>query len=261
MDEDNPLRGDPRSGSSIRGMRPGRKAGSVATFRSALERDLYVLLEFDSAVESYRPQPFAIRYTDNAVERRYTPDTLIRFAADCLPPVVAEVKYRDFLVAPAHKRDLRRLCRAAVDYTRASGDRFRILTEREIRQPVLESARFLSRFVALNPQTALQRELISVVEKKPGTAVRDILGHRALREFSRSDALQAIWHLVATCVMWTSLTERLTLASRLRTVPTIEDETSRMPITAAIYPRVFNRPVALVRRHLSEPFSRRWAAP
>ena len=46
-------------------------------YESVLERDFYMLLEFDKDVLSYHEQPFRIYYELLGKQTRYTPDALV----------------------------------------------------------------------------------------------------------------------------------------------------------------------------------------
>ncbi len=49
-------------------------------FESVLERDFYMMLEFDNDVASYTEQPVSINYTyKDGSKRKYTPDCLVRY--------------------------------------------------------------------------------------------------------------------------------------------------------------------------------------
>lgn len=49
-------------------------------FESVLERDFYMLLEFDKDVISYEEQPITINYKyKDGSKRKYTPDCLVKY--------------------------------------------------------------------------------------------------------------------------------------------------------------------------------------
>ncbi|MDQ3818146.1 MAG: Tn7 transposase TnsA N-terminal domain-containing protein, partial [Acidobacteriota bacterium] len=147
-----PVRKIPLSGRSLTGRvaRPGDDGS--AEFESSLERDLYSLLVFDKRrYAGFEVQPVRIAFTDNQGRiRTYTPDVLIYFIADPVtghrpPPVLAEVKYRNDLFEQWKK--LKPKFKAARAFSREQGwQRFRILTEVEIRTPYLANVKFLRGF-------------------------------------------------------------------------------------------------------------------
>lgn len=117
-----------------------------AAFESSLERDWLIVLDFDSTVVEVREQPFTLTYDSPNGLRKYTPDVMARFAikGNQNDTVVYEVKPRDELRANWNLYKNR--FQAAARYCKHFGWRFRVVTEREIRTPVLENAKFLRRY-------------------------------------------------------------------------------------------------------------------
>lgn len=65
--------------------------GMSVKFESSLERDFLHLVAFETGVVSVVSQPMTIAFLDDGIERRYTPDFLVR-RADRRPELV-EIKY------------------------------------------------------------------------------------------------------------------------------------------------------------------------
>src|SRR5579859_6676456 len=116
-------------------------------YESSLERDFMLLVQFDPAIDTYTPQPLTLRYRGlDGETHRYTPDGLIHWRQDRpihhdSRPILVEIKYRQAF--SGEWRNWRRKARAAHEYALDRGWMFCIYTEREIRTPVLENARFL----------------------------------------------------------------------------------------------------------------------
>jgi TnsA endonuclease N terminal len=142
-----PVRIISRNSRSLTGKVIDFRRQSAVAFESALERDLYVLLDFDAAVAQFEEQPVTIPYRDPAgVSRTYTPDVLVYYHVGLTDqqdrqPVLYEVKYRDDL--RANWGDYKPKFKAARRYAREQGWAFRLITEREIRTPYLKNAKFL----------------------------------------------------------------------------------------------------------------------
>ena len=85
-------------------MTGAHKTPGNGAFESALERDLFVLLEFDRRVIAWHPQPFTIPVpkSDGRRASRYTPDVAVEYSAAPNGKTLArvelcEVKYRQEL--------------------------------------------------------------------------------------------------------------------------------------------------------------------
>src|SRR5450755_2330289 len=59
---------------SLTGLYKSRKMQRVVPYESALERDLFMHLEWDLAVESYHAQPLRILYRHDDFKRAHVPD-------------------------------------------------------------------------------------------------------------------------------------------------------------------------------------------
>jgi len=140
----------PKNYRNVTGRFASAKNPNSIGFESTLEKDFFLLLEFDRRVESFEEQPVTIAYC--GLEGRvchYTPDVLVRYRTALAGepdwrPVLYEVKYRNDL--REHGVEYRPKFKAARGYARDRGWRFRVVTEREIRTPRLSNIRFLLRY-------------------------------------------------------------------------------------------------------------------
>ncbi|MCB1535006.1 MAG: Tn7 transposase TnsA N-terminal domain-containing protein [Rhodoblastus sp.] len=110
-------------------------------YESALEGELIEQIAFCPVLKDLITQP-VIRYTKKGVERRYTPDVLADFGGRRPRRFVIEVKRDEELRAAdarlTEKLEIGRL------WCAQNGARFRIMTERHIRTPLLANARLLT---------------------------------------------------------------------------------------------------------------------
>ena len=67
------------------------KNNNQIAFESVMERDLFMILEFDDNVLKYEEQPIRVYYPYNNKTRRYTPDVLITYKDNSQKLI--EVKY------------------------------------------------------------------------------------------------------------------------------------------------------------------------
>jgi len=191
----------------------------MTAFESSLERDFLLLLDFDPDVEFYEEQPVRIVYhDDNGRRRTYTPDVFVRYRPESLPatyakPLLCEVKYREDL--RQHWTAYRPKFRAAQRYARQHGWRFRLVTERHVRTPYLDNAKFLRSYRALpvhdQHRCQLLATLLGLRETDPVTLLAAVSQDR----WHQAQLLSTLWQLVATRQVHTDLSQPLTMRSRL----------------------------------------------
>lgn len=203
----------------------GREGYSSQQFESALERDLLDLLAFDSNVECCESQPIRLYYEgDDGEERPYTPDFLILYRRDILPAkdmphVLAEVKYREEYREKYH--ELKQRFRAAQRYAAEQGWRFCVFTEREIRTPYLDNARFLRPYRDHAPDPLREHDLLERLASLKDATPTELLQAFAADALERARYLAVLWKLVSEFRIQSDLTEKITMQSRLQ--PCLED--------------------------------------
>jgi len=217
-----PVRSIPKNGRSLTGRVIDRRRHVAIAFESALERDFYVLLEFDPEVTQFEEQPVTVPYRDPmGVSRTYTPDVLVHYQPERTdsgdaPAVLYEVKYRDDL--RAHWRDYKPKFKAARHYARLQGWRFRLITEREIRTPYLKNAKFLrpyrDRPVDSGDCQCVLAKLGALGEADP----EGLLTTLSTERWERARLLPVLWHLIAVRRAGADLSVPLTMRSRLWSV-------------------------------------------
>lgn len=164
-------------------------------FESTLERDLMYLLRFDPNVEHFAAQPVKIQFQDESGRNRsYTPDILIHYRSG-ITPVLGEVKYREDL----HKNieELRPKIKAASQYAKAQGWRFKIFTDRDIRTPYLINAKFLLPYLNATPEPAAIQKVLDGLSGYPNKEVGSLLNSLCPDLQVKGELLPVIWHLIA----------------------------------------------------------------
>ena len=190
-------------------------------YESALERDFMLLLKFDPAVDIYTPQPLTFKYrgTDDQFHN-YTPDGLIEWRADLQVhdprPVLVEVKYREAFRGDWRAWHVR--SRAASNYAQGKGWIYKIFTEREIRTPFLDNARFLLpyRRRASSPQIEawILDKLNDIKETTPQALIETLYQDR----WNQAGLIPVVWRLLAERSIGCDLAEPLTMQSPLWTL-------------------------------------------
>lgn len=187
-----PVRRIPRSYHNVTGRKAGALGSRAIAVESTLERDFVTLALFDPAVLSIEEQPLTIPLPPPA--RRYTPDFLVRYRDGTADLV--EVKREQELNERAAELETKFV--AARTYAHSRGWRFRVVTEREIRVPRLENARFLFPFRRRRINPGLLARLIIAAERAGIQRLGELL-HRAFPDQGEHPhALPALWHLLAT---------------------------------------------------------------
>jgi hypothetical protein len=187
-------------------------------YESTLERDFMLLMQFDPAVDIYTPQPLTIDYLDTAGSaRRYTPDGLIEWRSDRPVhdprPILVEIKYREAF--KGEWRAWRERARVARNYAGEQGWLFHVYTEREIRTPALENARFLLPYLrrASVPETEhwLLEQLTELAESTP----RELVSSSYRDKWNQAALLPVLWRLLAERSIGFDLTKPLTMQSAI----------------------------------------------
>lgn len=202
------------------GLIASRKNGRMTGFESSLERDFLLLLDFDPKVARYEEQPVRIEYADATGHRcTYTPDVLVYYhdgpaASADTRPLLCEVKYRDDLFAKW--KEYKPKFRAGRAHAREQGWRFQIVTEREVRTPYLDNAKFLRPYRSIEADENDMRLLLDTLrgmgEANPESVIAVIHQDR----MRRAELLTVLWRLLADGQITADLSQPLTMLTRIR---------------------------------------------
>ncbi len=210
----------PTNRRSLTGFVASRRDGRMVASESSLERDLLVLLDFAPSVERYEEQPVRIEYRDARGRRHtYVPDVLVHFRQDIVQeqpttPLLYEVKYRKDL--SENWQEIKPKVRAGRAYARGRGWRFKLITEREIRTPYLQSVKFLRQYRRLQPDDAERRLLLDRLRETGESDPERLLMSISSEPVRRAELLPALWHMVAAGDIYADLDEPLTMRSPIR---------------------------------------------
>jgi len=168
---------------------------------SSLERDFYILLDFDLNVDKYVEQPLSIEYRDaDGRERTYTPDVLIYYRNDIVPvrsmkPALCEVKHRRDLFE--NWRKYKPKVRAGRAHARERGWEFKIITECEVRTAYLENAKFLRQYRTLPTNWDHANRLLETMRELRETDSESLLVAVASDRWQQAEMLPMLWQLIA----------------------------------------------------------------
>ena len=212
-----PVRKIPKSYRSVTGIVSDSVSDMGYSFESTLERDFFLLLKFDKSVQSFEEQPLQINWTDKAGKpRRYTPDARADYV-DNRPPTIFEVKYRSDL--KKNWNDLKPKFKAAIIHCRSHGMHFKIITEQEIRTPLLKNVRFLTHYqnLLLNQHlTEYHNRIINLIEQLSQTTPSNLLHKLTKDEWEQAAIMPVLWYLIANGEIEANLTEPLGMESEIR---------------------------------------------
>lgn len=189
--------------------------GHVAGFESSLERDWLICLDFDPDVEAILEQPFSLNYQLDGREFRYTPDVLAQYRerGGRVPVVVFEVKPYDELRLEFAK--YRQRFKQMIRYCRDREWRFKIVTERDIRTPYLDNAKFLRKYRRLATQELYKEQLLYSLKALGPTTPQALLAMAYLHVEKRMAALPELWRMVARREVNAELEKPLTMHSTI----------------------------------------------
>jgi len=187
--------------------------GGAASFESSLERDWLICLDFDPDVQMVVEQPFTLSYVADGVQRRYTPDVLAQFSEqDGLASVIVyEVKPIDEL--RAQWQTYKRRFRETVAFCRQRDWRFKIVTEKHIRTPYLQNAKFLRKYRNYAAQTMYRDQMLYSLRLLGEATPQSLLALSYRDEEKRMAALTELWRMVAAGELRADLNKPLTMQS------------------------------------------------
>jgi TnsA endonuclease-like protein len=193
--------------SHITGFQP-LKTGT-AEHESTLERDFVTLTAFVHPTAVITSQPVTLAFTDRAVRRRYTPDFLVRQASAGANELI-EVKYECDL----HENwaTLKPGFEAAQRWAEENHAAFRVLTDCDIRGPVLQNAKRLLPLRA----APLDTRMAMLALTQAHAMQRPTFGALLATLPDRASALATMWRLIARGALCVDLSVPITFHSELR---------------------------------------------
>ncbi len=206
-----------RIGTSRRAL-TGRVAlgdSQAVDFESSLERDWLEQLDFDPRVVELQVQPFSLEHEVEGRKRKYTPDVLAVWQHGSVrETIVYEVKFRDDL--RNGWLDYRPRFVAATRYCRERGWRFKIMTERRIRTPMLSAVKFLRPYRRIEDHAVFRERLMAGLRDMGPTTVAQLLEATLDSKQERLQALPSLWKLVANFNVEVDFGKPLSMRTQVR---------------------------------------------
>lgn len=187
-------------------------------YESALERDFMLLLNFDPSVDVYTPQPLTIKYQGSDGQwHRYTPDGLVEWRKDLRPhdvrPLLVEIKYRDAFEGAW--RAWRARIRAARNFAEERGWQFAVVTERDIRNPFLDNARFLLPYLQRPGSPQVEQWVLDKLVELGESTPQELIASLYQDRWNQAALIPVVWRLLAERSIGCDLTQPLTMQSNV----------------------------------------------
>lgn len=221
-----PIREITASNFGIKSSFASDKNPTMLQAESLLEHDFLTLLEWDSRVAKYGTQPFTVDWVDvDGGQRQYTPDVLVTYHVLAkqrephLRPLVFEVKMAEEL--RREWENLRPKFKAAVAALRPLGVGFKIVTERHIRTPMLDNARFLLTYKTMRyincsaREMEMQAEIRQAMKEIRESTPKALLSMLAVSDVEKVRYIPWIWWLMNVGIIKADFSQRLTMMSKI----------------------------------------------
>lgn len=173
-----------------------------------------IALDFDPRCVGLLEQPFTLTYEHAGRAHRYTPDLKAVFRDLSRQWVeVYEVKPAKQLVEDWASWKPR--FRAARRYCKEQGWTFHLISERDIRTPYVENAKFLRQYRDVQGIGAQRLALTTTLEKLVVTTPQILVMATWASTEKRLEAVRELWRLVALGVIHAALDQPLTMSSSI----------------------------------------------
>ncbi|MFW2353361.1 Tn7 transposase TnsA N-terminal domain-containing protein [Aliarcobacter butzleri] len=181
-------------------------------FESVLERDFYMLLEFDENVISYAEQPITINYEyKDGSKRRYTPDCLITYKDGTQR--YYEVKYINEIRNDSELRE-------KLDFLKSyfydeNTLKFDIFTDEEIGKIYLDNLKFLYKFAFISQDNEKIVKINKILNEVDKTSVKELLNVLSNNQMEQMKWLPYVWRYVFENIKVVNLYKKFTMNTEL----------------------------------------------
>lgn len=181
-------------------------------FESVLERDFYMLLEFDENVVSYAEQPITINYEyKDGSKRRYTPDCLITYKDGT--ERYYELKYINEIRNDSELREKLDFLKSYFydEYTL----KFDIFTDEEIGKIYLDNLKFLYKFAFIPQDNEKIVKINKILNEVDKISIKELLNVLSDNQMEQMKWLPYIWRYVFENIKVVNPYEKFTMNTEL----------------------------------------------
>lgn len=183
-------------------------------FESSLERDFFLLLEMDEAVQSYEEQPMRLSYFYAKKTVYYTPDCIIHYVDENKPSCIVEIKPSK--VIKDKKVFLKQKFEQIEQYLYENDMDFKLITEYDIRTQRLENSKFIYGFAEVQDNQIYMDKIIDIVKKAKKVSFSDLQNLCSDDKYVQASYTPYIWHLIYKNVLDINMDEAISNNSIIR---------------------------------------------
>jgi TnsA-like endonuclease N terminal len=186
------------------------KNNKQISFESVLERDFFMLLEFDKDVVSYIDQPFRIFYELSNIKTRYTPDVLVTYVDNTQK--VFEVKYQNEIDSDIQLQHKLSILKDVIWQQKSL--LFDTFTDKGIDSTFIDNAKFLYKFAFLPKNHNLTSKIKEILsDNKMGISVQNILKTISTNKYEYLPLIPYIWFEVFINIDLVDMYKKLTMST------------------------------------------------
>lgn len=203
-----PARKIPLNYRNITGYVHSNKSDAYTHFESSLERDALILCEFDREVKTFKTQPRRFHYIYEGKKRHYTPDLFIEYHNG--QKLYVEIKYREDLKSDWEK--LKPKFKAAIKELKPEPKtRFKILTEQEIRTPLLKNATFLLPYKHRPYEEYQLATIEKILSRGLAMPINDLISLCSSDLMEQAEFINTLWYALANEILKVDLSSPLNM--------------------------------------------------
>lgn len=181
-------------------------------FESVLERDFYMLLEFDENVISYAEQPITINYEyKDGSKRRYTPDCLVTYKDGT--ERYYEVKYINEIRKDSELREKLDFLKSY--FYNEHTLKFDIFTDEEIGKIYLDNLKFLYKFAFIPQDNERIIKINKILNEVDKISVKELLNVLSDNQMEQMKWLPYVWRYVFENIKVVNLYKKFTINTEL----------------------------------------------
>lgn len=189
------------------------KNQSQIAFESVLERNFYLLLEFDPMVQSYYEQPFTLKYDLFEKKTKYTPDSLVNYYDGTQK--VFEVKYQKDIDRDTTLQEKLKVLKTVLPIKKSLP--FEVFTDHDIQDVYLNNARFLYHYAFLPTNDSYTTKIqIILMNTHDAISVKQLLETVSSHKNDHLNYLPYIWHEVFRNTSLIDMNQKLTMNTILK---------------------------------------------
>lgn len=209
-----PVRKIPKSFRAVTGRFSSLINNRCVSYESKLERDYFLMLEFDRTVQTYEEQPVKIQGEVNGRQVTYTLDCLVQFKGD-RKPLLVELKYQTELDEKSELLERKIAC--AQQYSQDQGFDFQVVTDKDVYDSRMDNYRLLYRFARPPVQIGTKRKHIREIFGEFGELpLKELVNALNEQCTVQAEYLPSIWHMIFLGEIETDLNRPLGFNSILR---------------------------------------------